>query len=295
MTERNDTMKKGFLFCVALFCITFACNAKNTLVQSFDGQLISYNVFGKGDVVLVFVHGWSCDSRYWRNQIPYFEKKYKVVAIDSSGQGNSEQTRKEYTIEAFGKDVKAVVDDVNAAKVILIGHSMGDAVIAEAATLMPDKVIGLIGVDTLHNVEVKRTKEQAEKILGGLKTDFKAGMGSFMGPAIGKNMKPSIKQWIIDDMSCQNPKIGINILEEYYAKYQNLGVANIYKQIKAPVRCVNSDLAPTKVEIDRTYMSSFEVTIMKGCGHFPMMEKPEEFNKNLEKYVKELIKVSNKK
>ncbi len=45
--------------------------------------------------------------------------------------------------------MQAVTEAAGTARVILIGHSMGGSVIAEAAALMPDSVIGLIGVDTL--------------------------------------------------------------------------------------------------------------------------------------------------
>lgn len=286
-------MKKG-LFLLIILVLSSYCSAENFLVQSFDGQLISYNVFGKGDVTLVFVHGWAGDSRYWKNQIPYFAKKYRVVAIDSAGQGHSEQTRGVYTLEAFGKDVKAVVDDVNATKVILIGHSMGGGVIAEAAKLMPDKVIGLVGVDTLQNVEGRMAKDEIDKIVAGLRKDFKGEVKQFVTPMLGKDMKPELRKWIIYDISGQQPDIAISAISEYLKIYDNNGLANIFKQVKAPVRCVNADMRPTNAEVNRKYMSSFDVTIMKGCGHFPMMERPREFNEDLNKYVKELVKINKK-
>ena len=99
--------------------------------------------------MLVFVHGWSCDSRYWRAQIPYFSQKYRIALVDLAGHGHSGFGRSNYTMGSFGEDVLAVVEALGAEKVILIGHSMGGIVIAEAARLMPEKVLGLIGVDTL--------------------------------------------------------------------------------------------------------------------------------------------------
>jgi pimeloyl-ACP methyl ester carboxylesterase len=287
-------MKKASVLLLVILLASY-CGAKNFMVQSFDGQLISYNVFGTGDVTLVFIHGWAGDSRYWKNQIPYFVSRYRVVAIDSAGQGHSEQTREVYTLQAFGKDVKAVVDDINATKVILIGHSMGDGVMAEAAKLMPEKVIGLIGVDNLQDVERSMPKEEVDGMIAGMEKNFKSEVKKFIGPMLGKNMKPELKKWITDDICCQNPRVGISAIKEYIHSYDNLGMANTYKQIKVPVRCVNADLWPTNVEANRKYMSSFEVTIMEGCGHFPMMERPEEFNKNLNKYVKEIVKLNKTK
>jgi pimeloyl-ACP methyl ester carboxylesterase len=286
-------MKKVMIIItVVVFCLVPCCDAKNFIVSSYDGQLISYNVFGKGDVTLVFVHGWGGDSRYWRYQIPYFYKKYRVVIIDLAGHGNSEQNRKVYTPEAFGQDVKAVVEDVNAKKVILIGHSMGGEIVAEAARLMPGRVIGIIGADAIQYVEDTMPKEKMDRMIEGMRTDFKAEVKNFVGPMLG-NLKPELKKWIIDDISCEPSYIAISAFKEYVEKFENKGMANLFKEVKVPVRCVNADLWPTNPEANRKYMSSFDVTIIKGCGHFIMLERPKEFNKNLGGYIKEIVKIYN--
>ena len=116
---------------------------------SADGTAINYYEHGQEGPVLVFVHGWSCDASYWREQVEYFKHKYHMVLIDLAGHGRSGSERENYTMEAFGQDVKAVVESVGAEKVVLIGHSMGALVIADAARLMPEKVIGLVAVDDL--------------------------------------------------------------------------------------------------------------------------------------------------
>jgi hypothetical protein len=49
------------------------------IVLSGDGTPISYEVHGAGEPTLVFVHGKSCDARYWRAQAPYFSRKHRVA------------------------------------------------------------------------------------------------------------------------------------------------------------------------------------------------------------------------
>ncbi|MFA5293065.1 MAG: alpha/beta hydrolase [Phycisphaerae bacterium] len=288
-------MKKVLLIIVVISALFSSyCDAKNVIVSSSDGQLISYNVFGKGDVTLVFVHGWGGDSRYWRYQIPYFYKKYRIVLIDLAGHGNSEQNRKVYTPEAFGRDVKAVVEDVNAKKVILIGHSFAGEIAAEAAVLMPNRVIGIIGADSIQNVEDTMPKEQFKQMLDGFHKDFKGEVKNFVGQMLG-NLKPELKRWIIDDISCEPPYVAISAFKEYVEKFENKGMANLFKRVKVPVRCVNADLWPTNPQANRKYMSSFDVTIIKGCGHFIMLERPKEFNKKLNDTIKEIIKINKEK
>ena len=151
------------------------------VVFSKDGTPISYEVYGAGEPTLVFVHGWSCDARYWRAQVSHFSKKHRVVILDLAGHGHSGMSRTKYTMGAFGEDVRAVTEAVGSPRVILIGHSMGGSVIAEAARLMPNRVIGLIGIDTLDNIEYPLTSEELKKMTAPLEKDFQAGSRQFIG------------------------------------------------------------------------------------------------------------------
>jgi hypothetical protein len=54
------------------------------IVPSNDGSPISYEIYGAGKPTLVFVHGWSCDTRYWRNQLSHFSKKHQIVVLAST-------------------------------------------------------------------------------------------------------------------------------------------------------------------------------------------------------------------
>jgi hypothetical protein len=74
--EREPLTNKRFLICLAagLALLLFYTGQVHADTQwprvavSKDGTPISYEVSGTGDPALVFVHGWSCDARYWRCQ-----------------------------------------------------------------------------------------------------------------------------------------------------------------------------------------------------------------------------------
>jgi pimeloyl-ACP methyl ester carboxylesterase len=127
-------------------------------------------------------------------------------------------------------------------------------------------------------------------MVDGFQKDFKGEVKKFVEQMLGRDIKPELKKWIIDDMSCEPPHIAISAFKEYVMKFENKGIANIFREVKVPVRCVNADLWPTNPEANRRYMSSFDVAIIKGCGHFVMLEKPKEFNKLLDSSIKEIIK-----
>jgi pimeloyl-ACP methyl ester carboxylesterase len=273
-------------------CAEIRQEGQTRCVQSFDGETIAYNVYGSGDVTLVFVHGWSCDSRYWREQAPVFTRKYRIVTMDLAGHGNSSQNRKKYSVESFAEDVKAVIEAADANKVIVIGHSFGGEIAATAAMLEPKRVIGIIGVDTLQNVEEWYSREEASKLIGieGFKKDFRASVKTFVEQMMSKDIKPELKEWIIDDMSSAPPDIAISALEEYTGTIADKKMISVFNEVRAPVRCINADLWPTNIEANRRYMQSFDVKIMKGAGHFLMLERPDEFNKLLADSIEEIKK-----
>ena len=126
--------------------------AHSERVPSFDGIPIAYTVAGEGPVALLFIHGWACDRYYWASQLYDFADTHTVVTVDLAGHGDSGADREEWTLLSLARDVQAVVDHLDLRSVILVGHSMGGPVALEAARLMPDRVVGVVGVDTLHDV-----------------------------------------------------------------------------------------------------------------------------------------------
>jgi len=252
---------------------------------SADGLPISYEVSGSGEPALVFVHGWSCDARYWREQVPRFSTRHRVITLDLAGHGHSGAWRERYTMAAFGHDVKAVVEAEGARGVILIGHSMGGAVIAEAARLMPDLVAGLIGVDTLEDVEFRLTRAELDGMLAPLQADFRSGSRRFVTGMFAPATDAGLREWILSDMSSAPPAVALSAMEEMMMQYVTGEAAAVFDAIRLPVVTVNGDLWPVNSEANRRHMVSYHATILEGADHFLMMARPEEFNSALEQAI----------
>src|SRR5918995_1735065 len=119
--------------------------------RSRDGVEIAYASYGAGDGVdaptVALVHGWSGNRGYWAHQIDFLVKRYCVIAVDLGGHGESGLGRDDWNLAAFGDDVVAVIDEVGARRVALVGHSMGGDAIVHAARRLGDRVTGLVWVD----------------------------------------------------------------------------------------------------------------------------------------------------
>jgi len=153
-------------------------------------------------------------------------------------------TRTKYTMRAFGEDVQSVAEATLSTSVILIGHSMGGLVIAEAARLMPDRVLGLIGIDTLENIEYPLTREELEEMTAPLKADFVTGSRQFVSEMISGQCDPGLREWILSDMSAASPAVALSAMNEMMELYITGEAARIFEEISIPVITVNGDLWP---------------------------------------------------
>ncbi|WP_413112406.1 alpha/beta fold hydrolase [Thaumasiovibrio sp. DFM-14] len=267
--------------------------ASNTAVEygvaiSSDAEKIAYSVTADGETALIFIHGWSLDSRLWRNQISYFSEDYKVISMDLAGHGHSSFNRQEFTMLSFAHDIKAVIEKENLNSVILIGHSMGGGIIAEAAKLMPNKVIGIIGVDTSQNVAIELSQDDLDLMTKPFEDDFQRGMTAFVKESLPQEVEEELLYWVTADMASAPPAIAINQFRHYLGQYVSGEASRVYKSVNVPVVLVNARLWPTNSAENKKHIKDYSIYYIEDTGHFPMLEKPDEFNKTLMKAVKSI-------
>ncbi|TSA26504.1 MAG: alpha/beta hydrolase [Ignavibacteriales bacterium] len=255
-------------------------------VLSKDGVKIVYKVFGEGEPSLVFIHGWSCNKSYWDEQVKTFSPKYKVVTIDLAGHGESGQNRKDFTPKSFSADIAAVVNKLNLKKVIMIGHSMGGADIIEAAALLKGRVIGLIGADTFQDLTQTMSKEQAEQFLKPFRENFTQAASGFVKSMFAATSDTILVKKVVKDISSASPEIAINTLLNIFT----YNAVPSLKKINLPIISINNDRYVIQVKENSKYVKSFKVKIMKGIGHFIMLEDPTKFNQLLQESIDELTK-----
>jgi pimeloyl-ACP methyl ester carboxylesterase len=253
-------------------------------VISVDSVLISYDEKGSGSPELVFVHGWSCDKSYWSKQVEYFAPKYKVVTIDLAGHGASGMERKNYTMEAFGADVATVIKKLDLKKVVLIGHSMGGAVILEAARLTPGRIIGLVGADTFQDFERSYTLQEIEQFLTPFRENFLETVNDFVLNMFPLNADSILVESIIKDMSSAPKEVAISAMANLFS----YDAKPTLKQVRLPIQLINCEKYPVNIEAGKRQAFSFEVAVIPEVGHFVMMEDAESFNRLLEETIRKL-------
>ena len=248
-----------------------------------DGVEMAYVDRGKGDPALVFVHCGNCRKEIWKETLDAFSPDHRVVAMDLPGHGRSGANREKWSLPLLGADVAALVDHLKLQKVVLVGNSLGGPVAVEAARrLGRARVMGIVAVDTLQNVEAKWPEDQLQRLLASYRADFKAGCDSLMlGPLLPKDTPAAIRQRV-DDLTCGNdPKAAIALLESM-GSYDGTGPL---REVGVPVWAINATLFPTAVEANRKYAPSFQLILVEGVGHYPQVERPAEFQEDLRRVL----------
>ena len=253
------------------------------IATSADGVQIHYEVFGQGAPALVFIHGGLSKRTQWHNQADHFSRRFTVVTVDLAGHGESGVGRESWTMQAFGEDVVAVVEHLGIDRVVLVGHSMGGVVMLEAAVGMPQKVIGLIGVDTLQRIDTTGTAEQAEEFFGPLREDFAAAVEKETRIRFLPESDPVVLQQVLNDVAEMRTDVGLAEMEDLFSPGRVRRTSEILPMVTAPISVIAPDWRPFDVDIARR--RGIEVKLVSGTGHWIQMELPETLNAFIERKV----------
>lgn len=253
---------------------------KDGYVKASDGSTIHYIEAGKGETTLVFLSGWLGNANWWENQIAEFQKDYHVIAVDRVGTGKSSRNRKEQSLKILAQDVQSLLTTLDLKKVVLIGHSLSGYVIAEVYSLTSDRVGKLVMVDTLLDLEKKPTKKEKEGFFKSVDGDFKATVTTMFPKFTMVPTTPAlVKERIIKDALEAD---SVSETKTIKAVFGYDGRKTLSK-VNIPVRGIHADQYPTNEKANRKYIHDYSVQIIKGVGHFPMLEAPEAFNAALRK------------
>ena len=259
------------------------------LASSPDGTPIHYLTVGEGEPAAVLIHCWGCDASYWNWQLAALAAERRVVAIDLAGHGASGAEREEWTMEAFGADVAAVVEALGISRAVLVGHSMGGYVMLAAAEQMAGKVVGLVAVDTLNDVDQEYQEEAIANYLAALRRDFPNTVRGAMRQYFPPDADPAVVEAVITDMAETEPAVGVSAFEHIIA-YDTAGALD---RLGLPLRAVQATMQPTVEAHNRRHVPSYEASYLDGVGHWPMFEDPAAFEAALVARVEELAAGAN--
>lgn len=275
-------MKRIALLLALISAFGFAAAAQTANVKwvTMDGSKVRYiDTGGDAKKAIVFVHCWTCNSEFWRDQVGAFPQ-YRVLALDLPGHGESEKPKIEYTMEHFAKAVDAIMRDAGVKKAVLVGHSMGTPVTRRFYELYPKKTLGIVTVDGALIPMGKRA--EVEKFFEPMYKDYRTAAPTFLDGMLQPTW-PSVKPFIRSAMLATEDYVGTsamkNMIEDSFAQHGKIEVPVL--AVMAP-----SPYWPKDIEAQyRAVAPDIDFQMWTGVSHFLQLERPKEFNGQLKMFI----------
>jgi pimeloyl-ACP methyl ester carboxylesterase len=139
-----------------------------------DGVKLHYEVFGDGAPTLLLLPTWSIvHSRFWKAQIPYLSRHYRVLTFDGRGNGRSDRptAAEAYTEQEFAADAVAVMDATGTRRAVLVSLSCGALWSTLLAADHPDRVDGVVYLGPAVGLAPPHPERAVHSFLEPLDTD----------------------------------------------------------------------------------------------------------------------------
>lgn len=257
---------------------------------------IAYDSIGRGSAAVVFVHGWTCDRTFWSRQVPALRGKHRLILIDLPGHGDSDAPEEaDYSIPFFADSVVAVMKDAGVRRAVLVGHSLGFSISREVARRYPERVTALVSCDgsplrpptsdAPEDVEAWRERIQAfiDRVT---QPEPRAARMAFVETMFHERTPAEVRLEVLSKSARAPDHVavrsigGLNDLSLWRTEPMPLPMLAILAR--------NEHTPADREEQWRRWFPRVEYHEWSDVGHFPMMEKPEEFNALLIDFLERL-------
>jgi pimeloyl-ACP methyl ester carboxylesterase len=253
----------------------------------FGTNKVHYLTAGKGQTVIVFVHGWSCNASFWREQVPAFADKARLILIDLPGHGQSDKPHADYTMDFFASSVLAVLRHEHIREAILVGHSMGVAVICRVHAQAPDKVAALVAVDGFLRT-TKHPREESEKFIAPYRgADYQEQVARSVNTMFRVSGTEALHEQVLSEMLNTPHYVILSMVENLNDPDQPVWDL---QNVKVPLLVMNAKspfYPPEYQAYARSLSTRTDYRTFEGVGHFMMLEKPAMFNAALDDMLRE--------
>jgi len=246
----------------------------------------------------VFVHGFLCTHEDWRHQVRSLSKTHETVACDLRAHGKTPGRPQECSIEHYGGDVAALLNNLEFEKSILVGHSMGVRVVLEANRIAAERVAGLVLVDGSRAgggepdaAEAAARAQIEEKGYQAWAEDLFRQMFLQSTPASERLVARAVRQ---------SAEVGAALWPRA-ARWDAGTLEAALAAVRAPVLVIQTTTrdaqsgkrGPMKAGQSSPYLDLLKrnlrdvrIEVLPGLGHFPQLEAPERVSWLIEEFCR---------
>lgn len=244
---------------------------------------------------VVFVHGFGCSLSDWDRQVAHLSSRHQTVAVDLRGHGDTPGAASDCSIERYGADVASLLRALSLAPAVLVGHSMGCRVVAEAALQAPAETAGVVLVDgSQFAPAMEATLAAALSRPNGFETMIEATFRDMFHAKADR----AVVAAVINRAQRLPRAVGETMLRDL-ARYDIWRLAPSYGSLRVPVMALQATYTNERrerqslragqttpyLEMLRSTIPSVRIEVIEDTGHFPQLEEPRRTNALLDDFI----------
>lgn len=258
------------------------------------------HVSGKGSATMVFAHGFGCDQTMWRFLAPAYEERFRIVAFDLVGSGNSDlsaYSREKYsTLHGYADDLLEIIDEFANGPVIFVGHSVSTMIGLLATIKAPHKFSAqvMVGPSPCYINDGDYTggfsREDIDELLETMDANY-LGWSSNLAPAImGAPDRPELRQELANSFCRNDPDIAKHFARVTFLSDHRQDVPK--STVPALILQCSEDLvAPRSVgEFLHRHLPLSSLHVVDNVGHCPHMSAPTESSRAIDHFLAQTLR-----
>lgn len=256
--------------------------------RTVNGTTLHYQEQGAGKP-LVLLHGFPLDSRIWREQLTGLSDRFRVIAPDLRGFGQS-KSADPFTMESLADDVHALLADLGALPCVLGGLSMGGYVALAYVKKYPTDLLGLALIDTKAEGDTPDGKHAREKMIELARSQGSKGVAEQMMPKMlapeADTSRPQVKRELDPIVNGQSP---LTIEHALGAMRDRPDFVADLPSIATPTLILVGEhdaiTPPAGAEKMSQAIPKSTYVVIRGAGHMSPMEQPQQVTDALRRFA----------
>ena len=244
-----------------------------------NGVNLAADVRGKGPAIL-FIHGYPLDHTIWEHTLGSLDG-WMRIAPDLRGMGQSDAPDLGYSMTTYADDLLALLNTLGVDQVVLCGLSMGGYVAFEILRRAPERIRGLILVDTRAEADSLESRRARETALAQVREGGAEAIAAAMLPTmLGRTSiesHPALRERI-HQMMATTPVAGIiGAIGALRDRPDSLALLPTLGSIPALVIVGAEDVVtpPERAQAMADALPDARLVVLPGAGHLTPVEQPE--------------------
>jgi pimeloyl-ACP methyl ester carboxylesterase len=246
---------------------------------SRHGVRLAYDEAGTGDPPILLVHGMRCDHRHMAPLFAHLRSRHRVVTVDLRGHGASDAPPHGYRNDELADDLLWSMEQLGAVQPVAIGHSFGGSLCLWIAATMPERLSGLVLLDS----GVRAPEEKAAE-MGGVIDDTSTPVAPsfFADRLFGPDDDPVVKAQILDVMDSSVPPPVVESLARTVLDFDSAAAAIA---CTLPALFVLADRPFSSAVMIARLGPNWRVGRVIGAGHFVQLFATAQVTAMIDRYL----------